>query len=453
MTAPLSGETAPTPTDGDRYPTLSTAGRKLLDAMREHPNAPIFRNQSGNRLLAEDIEQLEAFEASLGDPPAGNAIPDWVSGCIARAYTNIPHYRNLGSPPASLTDVPPVSRADLAADIASFVPDTEPTGRMINFQTTGTTGHSLLVPSHPQVAGRYLFFHKKALARFGVVPQYGAGQVGVMLLGHQQPCFTYVSVTPMMDESGLIKLNLHPGDWRNDGDFACYIDAMQPEFIAGDPLSFDVLLGKDCKWKPRALMSVSMMLSDGLRNRLEERFDCPVLDLYSMNEVGPIGVFDTALDGHVLLQDKLWIEILDEEGAPVAEGERGEITVTGGFNFCLPLLRYRTGDYGALASGKGERIIKNLTGRAPVRFRSETGQWHNNIDVTHALKPLPIAQYALHQNADGALDLGLSSGAMNLEVEALQALRGLLGDLPMRVTEIAYDGKALQYSTDLKDTP
>jgi phenylacetate-coenzyme A ligase PaaK-like adenylate-forming protein len=29
----------------------------------------------------------------------------------------------------------------------------------------------------------------------------------------------------------------------------------------------------------------------------------------------------------------------------VTLGERGEVTPTGGFNFCLPLLRYRTGDY------------------------------------------------------------------------------------------------------------
>lgn len=448
--APQSGAVAAEPSDEERYPTLSAAGRKILSDMREHPHAPIFRNQSGNRLLAEDIDRLKQFESALGEPP-GSALPKWVSSVIADAYADIPFYRNLGPAPAQLYDVPPVSRADLAADIAQFVPDHIPIGRMINFQTTGTTGHSLLIPSHPEVAGRYLSFHKRALRRFGVTAQYGAGQVGVMLLGHQQPCFTYVSVTPTMDESGLIKLNLHPDDWRDINDRACYIDAMQPEFIAGDPLSFDVLLGLDFAWKPRAIMSVSMMLSDGLRGRLEDRFDCPVLDLYSMNEVGPIGVFDAALGGHVLLQDRLWIEILDEEGMPVAAGGRGEITVTGGFNFCLPLLRYRTGDYGALASMNGEHMISGLVGRAPVRFRDAERQWHNNINVTHALKHLPIAQYALHQQSDGALVLSLSKSAMPQADYALAALRKLLGDLPMRAEELSASGKALQYSSDLRD--
>ena len=40
---------------------------------------------------------------------------------------------------------------------------------------------------------------------------------------------------------------------------------------------------------------------------------------------------------------------------PVPAGERGEITLTGGFNFCLPLLRYRTGDFASLDFVRGSR--------------------------------------------------------------------------------------------------
>jgi len=435
------------PTDADRFPTLSSAGQAILNHMREHPNAPVFRNQSGNRLLAEDIQKLKEFDDQLGLPKMGVAPPGWVGDFIARAYETVPFYRALGPAPMRLSDVPPVSRSDFAADIAAFVPDDVPTDRMINFQTTGTTGHRMLIPSHPEIAGRYLSFHKKALKRFGITPQYGAGQVGVMLLGHQQPCFTYISVTPTMGDSGLIKLNLHPDEWQSNGDRAAYIDAMQPEFIAGDPLSFDVLLDIGCTWEPKALLSVSMMLTDGLRQRLESEFGCPVLDLYSLNEVGPIGVFDVKMCGHVLLQDRLWIETLNDDLSP--NDQRGEITVTGGFNYCLPLLRYRTGDYGELRANKGPPLIKNLSGRAPVRFKSATGQWHNNIDVSHALKHLSIAQYALHQNADQTLVLSLSSGARHLGDAAVVAVRGLLGGLAIDVRDIASDDKVLQYTTDL----
>jgi phenylacetate-CoA ligase len=40
------------PSDGERYPTLTDAGRRMLQYMLEHPAAPVFRNESGNRLAA-----------------------------------------------------------------------------------------------------------------------------------------------------------------------------------------------------------------------------------------------------------------------------------------------------------------------------------------------------------------------------------------------------------------
>lgn len=440
------------PTDEDRYPTLSEGGRRMLDWLREHPSAPVFRNRSGNRLREDDITALVLFdeEVTRAKPHRHDELePAWCSDFMTEVFRHVPYYRAMGVPPRRFTDLPVVSRADFSADIARFVPDDIPLERIINFRTTGTTGHPLLIPSHPQVAGRYLSFHKRALFRHGIVPTHGSGQVGVVLLGHQQRCFTYISVTPTMGESGLVKLNLHPVDWRDPADRSTYLEALDAEFITGDPISFAELLRLPARLRPRALMSVSMALSTGLRKALEERYECPVLDLYSMNEVGPVAVYDAELGGHVLLQHRLFVEILDDAGHRLADGMRGEITVTGGFNFCLPLLRYRTGDFAALERRDGEIILRALAGRAPVRFRTASGAWVNNIDVTHAVDHLPLSHYALHQRADGSLHFLLGRRDARHEGPVGSALASLMGELTLTIELVDGDDKTVQYRSDV----
>ena len=440
------------PTDAERYPTLTEAGCALLRHMTEHPAAPTYRNRSGNRLLAEDLPGLAEFEretlaATIDWRP--DEPPAWVPAFLAETYRDVPHFRSRGAVPPRLADVPTTSRADLAHDIAAFVPDPIEVDRLINFRTTGTTGHPLLIASHPVVAARYLTFHKRALRRFGVTLRAGRGEVGVVLLGHQRRCFTYVSVTPQMDEAGLAKINLHPDDWRDPADRARYLDAMAPEVVAGDPISFAALLDLPVTMRPKALLSVAMLLTAGLRARLEARFGCPVLDLYSMNEVGPIAVADARAGGHVLLQPRLHVEIVDNTGRALPPGERGEVCVTGGFNHCLPLVRYRTGDTAALGEANGEPVLIGLSGRRPVRFRTAAGAWVNNIDVSHALERLATAQFGLHQHADGAVTLRLSPHAMADAETGRRALRGLLGDVRIAVEPITSDDKILQYTSDL----
>src|SRR5262249_16571526 len=227
---------------------------------------------------------------------------------------------------------------------------------------------------------------------------------------------------------------------------------LAPEVYTGDPISYAELLNVPITTRPRALVSVSMMLSPGLRRRLEERFDCPMLDVYSLNEAGPVAVFDPAAAGHVLLQRMLYIEMLDGAGHPVNAGERGEITLTGGFNFCLPLLRYRTGDYASLSFGAETPALIGLSGRAPVRFRGANGEWINNIDVTHALGRFPIAQFGLHQRADGSIILRLAENAASLVDAARAALKPLLGTQTIDLELIAAEDKIVQYTSDLESS-
>ena len=441
------------PSEAERYPTLSEHGRRMLQRLREHANAPAFRNQSGNRLTHDDVGAVLAFEREVAQavvPDQREESSEWLGEYLSRVYRDVPFYRATGGAPRRLSDVPTVSRADLAQDIARFVPDSVPVERLINFRTSGTTGHPLLIASHPVVAASYLAFHRRALRRFGVTLSASRGDVGVALLGYQKKCFTYVSVTPTLGEAGLVKLNLYPDDWRHPDDRRKYLESIAPEVLTGDPISFVELLKLDVHLRPRALLSTSMTLLPALREELERAFSCPVLDIYSLNEAGPIAVFDGHCDGHVLLQHRMLIEIVDPTGKSVPPGQRGEVTLTGGFNFCLPLVRYRTGDFASLERCGGEPVLIGLEGRAPVRFRSCAGEWLNNIEVTHALQPLALRQFQLQQRSDGSLVLRVA-GLGRQEPALRAALLALFGaEQALLVEELRPgDGKLSQFSSEL----
>ena len=149
------------------------------------------------------------------------------------------------------------------------------------------------------------------------------------------------------------------------------------------------------------MISTATTLLPGLRRQLESHFGCPVLDVYSMNGTGPIAVL---YDGvHVLLQHRLYVEILDPDGEPCPPGVRGEITLTGSLNFFLPLLRYRTNDFARLEFQGNQPVLVDLEGRPPTIYRGTRGQMINTLDVTGVLSQFALPQFTLHQSADGSL--------------------------------------------------
>jgi len=150
-----------------------------------------------------------------------------------------------------------------------------------------------------------------------------------------------------------------------------------------------------------------------------------------------------------LLQPELFVEILGDAGQALPKGELGEVTLSGGFNPWLPLLRYRTGDYARLVFHGKTPLLSGLSGRPPVRFRAASGEWLNNIEVTHVLAPFALAQWTLHQDAGGAITLRTGGG----DPQALRAtLVGLFGaGAQISVdTSASFDDKVRQYTSDLE---
>jgi phenylacetate-CoA ligase len=441
--------------DGWLFPLIDESGRKLLSDLRENMHAPRYTHVGCDRLTAEGLARVKAFENELKTTPIGwlpGEVPSWMNDFVGMCRADVPFYRREKISAASFFSIPTCDRNDLSREPWSFVPDSLPLDDMALYQSSGTTGHPLNIITHPEPLAMYIPLLRAALGRREVTLEGGSGCVAIAQICFQKSTWTYISISPVLGQAAMVKINLNPDDWRDLADREKFLDSCDPEIYTGDPISFAEMMRLPLTTYPKALVSTAMVFSAGLRNELEAHFHCPVFDIYSMNETGPIAI--SAADGFELLHHRLYVEILDADGKPCNPGERGEIVVSGGFNPFLPLLRYRTGDYASLQFRGRLPVITDLEGRQPVIFFGANGNSINNIDISIALKPFALTQFSLRQSADGSLYLCLRGGENKARLrDVLLQLFGEQQKLMIEETEIFLSptGKVVQYTSDFKN--
>jgi len=109
--------------------------------------------------------------------------------------------------------------------------------------------------------------------------------------------------------------------------------------------------------------------SESMRKKIQDRTGIRVHNCYGASELyGPSFLECEKQCGMHIWADLCYIEILDENGDPCAEGERGEMVVTMLQKEAFPLIRYRIGDISALdwepcACGRTHPRLMRLSGR------------------------------------------------------------------------------------------
>lgn len=121
----------------------------------------------------------------------------------------------------------------------------------------------------------------------------------------------------------------------------------QPEVLIATPsLLLDLAVDLE-GLRPAGIVTGSEVLTPGMREDLRGAYGRDPMDIYGATETGCVS-WQCRLRNYHLNADAVVIEILDERGNAVPAGDVGEVTITTLWQSTTPLVRYRTGDFGAL---------------------------------------------------------------------------------------------------------
>jgi|GEM_PF-720820 len=193
--------------------------------------------------------------------------------------------------------------------------------------------------------------------------------------------------------------------------------------------------------RARRIFTSGELLTGAARRAIIAAFGGSLHDIYGTSETKEIAWECSAGSRHINA-DVVHVEILDEDGALAPSGTEGDIVVTVLVNRAMPLIRYRTGDRGALLDGRcacGRRspLLGIVSGRETDVLELTDGSTISPYRITMALEPIAgLAQYRVVQAERDLLHVcAIADGSRDATSVASAIVGALRGALPrsMRV--------------------
>ncbi|MDT7829340.1 CoF synthetase [Pricia sp. S334] len=182
------------------------------------------------------------------------------------------------------------------------------------------------------------------------------------------------------------------------------------------------------------IIAMAEGLSDTTRKALKKFFDAPVLLRYSNMENGILSLQLSEVNNHLQINwASYFVEILHpDKDIPVKEGELGRVVVTDLFNYCMPFIRYDTGDLARMVPDSvfnAAPAFSKVEGRTMDALYDTKGNIQSSFIIFHLESYPEIKQFQFIQEGKKQYTLKL-----NLErpfrhgKQVLELLKGYLGN-------------------------
>lgn len=156
---------------------------------------------------------------------------------------------------------------------------------------------------------------------------------------------------------------------------------------------------KPIETKVNSVIAIAEGLDDYVRKGVRKYFNAEVVSRYSNSENGIIAQQPYGSKNFEINWASYYVEILDlNHDVPVQQGETGRIVITDLFNYCMPMVRYDTGDIGKMDLGlDGSLVFSKIEGRKMDMFTNTKGEYISSHIVHHILQFNEIDQFQFIQ--------------------------------------------------------
>jgi len=219
--------------------------------------------------------------------------------------------------------------------------------RIVTLQTSGTTGEKKRIYFTEEDQERTIdFFHHgmTSLAQSGdriliLMPGERPGSVGDLLKKGVERFGAYGIIY------GAVKDPKKVWDVLEKESIDIIVGIPQQVFAVA---KYGIPIEKNSTVKIKSVLLSADYVPDAIINELKEKWNCKVFEHYGMTEMGlGGGVSCEAFQGYHLREADLYFEVINPDTGEVLEdGQYGEIVFTTLTRKGMPLIRYRTGDWG-----------------------------------------------------------------------------------------------------------
>ncbi len=412
--------------------------------------------------IAESIDRLFLRDAAIRDPlrigsrdEIERAQNYLLRRLIRHASLYSPFYRDRldGKDNIPLEELPFISPSDLAQYGQRFLTVSQSEiRRVVTLWTSGTSSipKRVFLTDDDIEATREFFLH--GMTTF-TAPE---SRVAVFMEGASPDSIGDVLRSALDErrcETRVFGLVDDPAEAASN------IDEFRPSVVVGLPVQMAKVAALS-RHEPESVLLSADIVPWALRRRIKRLWGCRVFSHYGLTESGwGCAVECQALRGcHVRELDVL-LEIVDEKGNVLPDGEWGEVVITMIRRLSFPLIRYRTNDEGRVLKGScpcGSPLKRiEVKGRLPERGAG--GVPIRLYDVEEILWNLPWVedfrlslQHVDQGHATLFLTIAANENRKGLSEEAVDLLKQCPG-MPEKIIAMVVDVLAFESPKGKRD--